>query len=137
MNEKNLKEITDDVIQILLKKNVDYGGASFDLGLNGNMVHLWDKIKRYRTLVENQNKGLEPNFESVQDTLKDIMGYAIIGLLILDDDKYIIGLVAKFTKLLSENGFLSMIRMTPDDIYFRSLSVDALEYGEKTENHGK
>ena len=23
MNEKNLKEITDDVIQILLKKNVD------------------------------------------------------------------------------------------------------------------
>ena len=87
MNEKNLKEITDDVIQILLKKNVDYGGASFDLGLNGNMVHLWYKIKRYRTLVENQNKGLEPNFESVQDTLKDIMGYAIIGLLILDDDK--------------------------------------------------
>lgn len=87
MNEKNLKEITDDVIQILLKKNVDYGGASFDLGLNGNMVHLWDKIKRYRRLVENQNKGLEPNFESVQDTLKDIMGYAIIGLLILDDDK--------------------------------------------------
>ena len=87
MNEKNLKEITDDVIQILLKKNVDYGGASFDLGLNGNMVHLWDKIKRYRTLVENQNIGLEPNFESVQDTLKDIMGYAIIGLLILDDDK--------------------------------------------------
>ena len=87
MNEKNLKEITDDVIQILLKKNVDYGGASFDLGLNGNMVHLWDKIKRYRTLVENQNKGLEPNLESVQDTLKDIMGYAIIGLLILDDDK--------------------------------------------------
>ena len=24
MNEKNLKEITDDVIQILLKKNVDF-----------------------------------------------------------------------------------------------------------------
>ena len=51
------------------------------------MVHLWYKIKRLRTLVEYQNKGLEPNFESVQDTLKDIMGYAIIGLLILDDDK--------------------------------------------------
>ena len=30
MNEENLKKITDDVIQILLKKNVDYGGASFD-----------------------------------------------------------------------------------------------------------
>lgn len=87
MNEEKLREITDDVIQILLKKNADYGGASFDLGLNGNMVHLWDKIKRYRTLVENQNRGIEPNFESVQDTLKDIIGYAIIGLLILGNDK--------------------------------------------------
>ncbi|TWP27659.1 DUF1599 domain-containing protein [Apibacter muscae] len=86
MEEKQLKKITDDIIKILLKKNSDYGGASFDLGLNGNMVHLWDKIKRYRTLVENNNKGIEPNFESIQDTLKDIMGYAIIGLLILDEE---------------------------------------------------
>lgn len=86
MNEEKLKKITDDVIKILLKKNADYGGASFDLGLNGNMVHLWDKIKRYRTMVENKNKGLEPNFESIDDTLKDILGYSIIGLLILNDE---------------------------------------------------
>ncbi|MDR0895275.1 MAG: DUF1599 domain-containing protein [Prevotellaceae bacterium] len=81
MEEEQVKRIADGVIQTLLKKNADYGGASFDLGLNGNMVHLWDKIKRYRTLVENSNKGIEPNFESVEDTLKDIIGYAIIGLL--------------------------------------------------------
>lgn len=86
MKEKDIKTITDDITQTLLKKNADYGGASFDLGLNGNMVHLWDKVKRYRTLVENQNKDIPPNFESIQDTLKDIMGYAIIGLLILKDD---------------------------------------------------
>jgi hypothetical protein len=86
MKEEDIRKITDDVIQMLLKKNADYGGASFDLGLNGNMVHLWDKIKRYRTLVEKSSKGIAPNFESVQDTLKDIMGYAIIGLLILKND---------------------------------------------------
>jgi len=86
MNEKDIKIITDEITQTLLKKNVDYGGASFDLGLNGNMVHLWDKVKRYRTLIENQNQGMQPNFESIQDTLKDIIGYAIIGLLILKDD---------------------------------------------------
>jgi hypothetical protein len=85
MQEEDIRKITDDVIQTLIKKNVDYGGASFDLGLNGNMVHLWDKIKRYRSLVENANKGITPNFESIQDTLKDIIGYAIIGLLILND----------------------------------------------------
>ncbi len=86
MEERKIREITENITQILLKKNADYGGASFDLGLNGNMVHLWDKIKRYRTLVENKNKGVEPNFESIQDTLNDVIGYAIIGLLILDEE---------------------------------------------------
>jgi len=85
MNEKSIKEITDDVSAILLKKNQDYGGASFDLGLNGNMVHLWDKVSRFRSLVSQKNQN--PNFESLEDTLKDIIGYAVIGLHILKDDQ--------------------------------------------------
>lgn len=84
MNEESIKKITDDVTVILLKKNADYGGASFDLGLNGNMVHLWDKVKRYKSLINCDKKG--PNFESLEDTLKDIIGYAIIGLHILNDE---------------------------------------------------
>lgn len=87
MQEKEIQEITNEVTQILLKKNEDYGGASFDLGLNGNMVHLWDKIRRYRTLVENSMKGKAPNFETIDDTLKDIIGYAIIGLIISKKQK--------------------------------------------------
>ena len=85
MNEKSIKKITDDVTAILLKKNEDYGGASFDLGLNGNMVHLWDKVSRFRSLVSQENQN--PNFESLEDTLKDIIGYAVIGLHILNDDQ--------------------------------------------------
>lgn len=81
MTEQQIKKITDEVLVILLKKNADYGSASFDLGLTGNMVHLWDKIRRYRSLIENKDK--PPNYESVEDTLKDIIGYAIIGLIIL------------------------------------------------------
>lgn len=84
MNEQSIKKITDEITQILLKKNQDYGGASFDLGLNGNMVHLWDKVSRYKTLLSKYNQN--PNFESLEDTLKDIIGYAIIGLHILNDD---------------------------------------------------
>lgn len=84
MNEKSIKKITDDVTAILLKKNQDYGGASFDLGLNGNMVHLWDKVSRFRSLLSKDYKN--SNFESIEDTLKDIIGYAIIGLHILDDE---------------------------------------------------
>ena len=65
-----------------MKKNKDYGGASCDLGLNGNMVHLWDKVNWYRSFVEN---GGNHNYESIEDTLKDIIGYAIIGVLIMKD----------------------------------------------------
>lgn len=85
MTEEKIQKITQFVTKTLLQKNQDYGGASFDLGTNGNMVHLWDKVKRYRSLVEKMNKGTNtPNFESIEDTLRDIIGYAIIGLIILD-----------------------------------------------------
>ncbi|TKG89250.1 DUF1599 domain-containing protein [Puteibacter caeruleilacunae] len=84
MDEKSIKKYTENVTNILVKKNEDYGGASFDLGLNGNMVHLWDKVSRFRSLVSKGGK--DANFESLEDTLKDIIGYAIIGLHILDDE---------------------------------------------------
>ena len=60
MNQESIKKITDEMTETLLKKNQDYGGASFDLGLNGNMVHLWDKVRRFRSLVEAESKN--PNF---------------------------------------------------------------------------
>lgn len=85
MTEEEIKIITDDIIQMLLKKNEEYGSASFELGLNGNMVHLWDKVRRYRTLIE--RKDYYPFFETIEDTLKDIIGYAIIGLLISNSEK--------------------------------------------------
>ncbi len=87
MNKDSIDKITEKVTKILLKKNEDYGGASFDLGLNGNMVHIYDKANRYRSLVEKANEGQSPNFESIEDTLIDIIGYAIIGLTILKGEK--------------------------------------------------
>jgi len=83
MDKKSIKQITEEITTILLKKNADYGGASFDLGLNGNMVHLWDKVSRYRSMINNTSQG---NFEGLEDTLLDIIGYAIIGIHILKDE---------------------------------------------------
>lgn len=88
MTTEQIKTITDEVTQLLLKKNEDYNGASFDLGLNGNMVHIYDKANRYRSLIEKQNRGIEPNFETIEDTLKDIIGYAIIGLQIIKNENH-------------------------------------------------
>jgi hypothetical protein len=86
MKKSDIDKITSEVAEILLKKDEDYGSASFDLGLNGNMVHIYDKAKRYQSLMERANQGHTPNFESIEDTLKDIIGYAIIGLLIMKTD---------------------------------------------------
>lgn len=83
MSKETIEEIFNGMSDLLVKKNKDYKGASFDLGLNGNMVHLWDKVSRYRNMVENKMRGEQPNFEGIEDTLKDIIGYAVIGLHIL------------------------------------------------------
>ena len=48
------------------------------------MVHLWDKVSRFKSLISKGSHN--PNFESLEDTLKDIIGYAVIGLHILDDE---------------------------------------------------
>lgn len=87
MKKNDIEKITYEVTEMLIKKNEDYGGASFDLGLNGNMVHICDKANRYKSLIEKKNRGETPNFESIEDTLKDIIGYAIIGLLILKKEE--------------------------------------------------
>lgn len=87
MTKESINEIFNGMSDLLVKKNQDYKGASFDLGMNGNMVHLWDKVTRYRNMVEKQMRGEVPNFEGIEDTLKDIIGYAVIGLHILDKER--------------------------------------------------
>lgn len=90
MTKESIDGIFNGMSDLLVKKNQDYKGASFDLGLNGNMVHLWDKVRRYRNLVEKRmtvGSANKPNFESIEDTLKDIIGYAVIGLHILKSEE--------------------------------------------------
>lgn len=84
MTRESVDEVLKEVTDLLIRKNKDYGNASFDLGLNGNMVHLWDKVRRYRNLIENTGT---PNFEGIEDTLKDIIGYGIIGIHILRKER--------------------------------------------------
>lgn len=90
MTAESIDAIFREMTELLVRKNQDYKGASFDLGLIGNMVHLWDKVSRYRHLVEGRLLSAapaSPNFEPVVDTLKDIIGYAVIGLHILQSEE--------------------------------------------------
>lgn len=87
MTKESVRKIFDEMADILVKKNEDYKGASFDLGLSGNFVHIWDKVSRLKHLLENKQSGKKENFEGMEDTYRDIIGYCVIGLNILYADK--------------------------------------------------
>ena len=81
MTRESIQGIFDGMTDLLLKKNHDYKGASFDLGFTGNFFHLWDKVMRLKRAFDNPND--KPNFESIEDTYRDIIGYCVIGLHII------------------------------------------------------
>lgn len=81
VSETKLREITEDIIGLLLMKNADYGDAWQKHGIAGVLVRLSDKSLRLQNLDGKEALVVE---ESVQDTLRDIAGYAILGLLRVD-----------------------------------------------------
>lgn len=81
MTRESISSVFDSMTDLLLKKNHDYKGASFDLGFTGNFVHLWDKVMRLKRHFDNPAD--KPNFEGIEDTYRDIIGYCVIGLHII------------------------------------------------------
>jgi hypothetical protein len=84
--QKSIKEMGDSVVNLLLKKNKDYGSSVFESPIlfpdlkakDCILIRMSDKIKRFSNLVCS-NKTPEVN-ESIEDTMKDLAGYAILWL---------------------------------------------------------
>lgn len=78
--------IARKAVDLLVKKHEDYGPANISDApggaLNGLSVRLHDKVARLNNLLSH---GKKPKNETIEDTFIDILNYAIIGLLILDD----------------------------------------------------
>jgi hypothetical protein len=74
------------IAETVIKKQKDYGPNNIRRSpygpQQGLVVRLYDKIARLANLT-GQNKN--PENESLRDTFIDIAGYAIIGLMILDN----------------------------------------------------
>lgn len=90
MAEDNVAlKLTEEVLErfgayavLFYGKQLDYGTGNISkFGEEGIVIRLYDKIERLRTLWR---EGREPSNESIADTLYDIMGYAVIGLLLND-----------------------------------------------------
>ena len=81
----NLDEILAELKIIMVQKNQDYGPYNIANApggaMNGLLVRMHDKMERLQNLYQNR-KGNTPNYESVEDTLKDLANYAIIGLMV-------------------------------------------------------
>lgn len=95
MNRETLLDIASNTMskarQIMLTKNADYTGPSADAlfnirrgGPHGVAVRLDDKVSRLMSLTA---LNATPNHESVDDTLLDIINYAILMRALLHDEK--------------------------------------------------
>ena len=80
--ESEIVTIANEIAELVEKKNKDYNGAfSKSLKEYGNVAYFLridDKLNRLKNLMLN-NTNVEVN-ESVEDTLKDIIGYTLLML---------------------------------------------------------
>ena len=78
---KMFREIVNEMADLYEKKNANYGdsfGQLFDaLGPISGLVPLHNKLDRATSLI----KGEKNNFESLEDTFKDLACYAIMNLI--------------------------------------------------------
>lgn len=82
--EDDVRIVYDELMSVLIKKHKDYGPKNIadapGGALNGLRVRIHDKIARINNLIDN-NKS--PEYESLEDSFKDLANYAIIALLVL------------------------------------------------------
>lgn len=76
---QELLDLAEEIVLTLMSKRKDYGTQNIAAtGRYGISVRLLDKVSRLLNLTR---EGAEaPNHEALEDTYKDIIGYALIGL---------------------------------------------------------
>lgn len=74
-----IKQVAEQIADLLVKKDQDYGADNIKRhGTLGVLVRMDDKLARL-TNLQNADK---VNNEAIEDTWKDLAGYAIIGYLL-------------------------------------------------------
>lgn len=83
LKEKLLKEISENVVELVLKKDSDYDGA-FDkatdkFGDTYPVSKLYEKYLRIENLVRTKQKNKQIE-EFLEDSIRDIIGYGLLWL---------------------------------------------------------
>lgn len=81
-NGVSFESLCFELIKLHRRKNADYGGAFYNtmtkFGIVTLLIRLDDKLSRLISITKNGNQ--EVDDESIEDTLKDLASYAIMGL---------------------------------------------------------
>lgn len=75
-----IEDIAKQIVEMVKKKNCDYGGAFFitreRFGAVAFLIRLLDKVNRLERMVETG----KAFYESYEDTIMDIVGYCLLEL---------------------------------------------------------
>jgi hypothetical protein len=87
MFAKAVHDKYDEARHLLLSKHADYGPRNIADApggpLNGLRVRMHDKLARINHLIDS---GARPEHESMRDSFIDLANYAMIALLVIDDE---------------------------------------------------
>lgn len=74
----------DEIVDLVLKKNHDYGDAWQKYGIFTSLIRLNDKLLRVKTLTDGE-KALVAS-EGLKDTLRDTIGYCLLALAYIEEN---------------------------------------------------
>lgn len=81
-----VNKIMSELGDLLIRKHSDYGPKNISEApggaINGLLVRMHDKMARLKNLHYNNKSA---NYESIEDTYKDLANYAVIALMVLRD----------------------------------------------------
>jgi len=82
--ERDVKNVVDSNVAMLLSKHRDYGAKNIANApggaLNGLQVRIHDKLARINNLIDS---GVSPENESLIDSFLDLANYAVIAQLVI------------------------------------------------------
>jgi len=84
-NIKDLVDLIKEITDLVYDKNQDYGDAWQRYGIFTPLIRINDKILRIEKLSDGRHALI--NNENIEDTLKDIVGYAVLALMWLHNIK--------------------------------------------------
>ena len=78
---EQMKKVQNEGLELVTKKNIDYGDAFAKYGVIGVLMRIEDKLQRSMSITKNGVNLV--NDEGIRDTLIDLHNYATMAIMLL------------------------------------------------------